>query len=49
MRDPEKHTYQIGNTTIHVVAPEVSKEERQQRLEEIKRIIWVMWNDVHKT
>ncbi|SDZ00126.1 hypothetical protein SAMN05444416_11185 [Thermoactinomyces sp. DSM 45892] len=29
-------TYKIGNTTIHVVAPKITEEEKQRRLEEIK-------------
>jgi hypothetical protein len=37
------NVYQIGGTTIYVVAPQVTDEERVERLEEIKRQIWFIW------
>ncbi|PTX53960.1 hypothetical protein C8P63_12416 [Melghirimyces profundicolus] len=36
-------TYRFGGTTIYVVAPNISEEERKKRLEEIQRIIWSLW------
>lgn len=36
-------TYQIGKTTIHIVAPKISTEEKNMRLEEIKQLIWRLW------
>jgi hypothetical protein len=35
--------YQIGGTTIYVVAPQITDEVRIERLEEIKRQIWFIW------
>lgn len=35
--------YQIGETTIYIVAPQITDEERLERLEEIKRQIWLIW------
>jgi hypothetical protein len=35
--------YQIGGTTIYIVAPQITDEERLERLEEIKRQIWLIW------
>ncbi|MDQ0417064.1 hypothetical protein J2Z48_001236 [Croceifilum oryzae] len=32
-------TYSIGNTTIHVIAPKITEEERLARLEDIKKLI----------
>ncbi|MXQ52419.1 hypothetical protein [Shimazuella alba] len=37
------NVYQIGGTTIYVVAPQITDEERKERLEEIKRQIWLIW------
>ncbi|EGK12470.1 hypothetical protein HMPREF9374_1537 [Desmospora sp. 8437] len=41
-------TYQIGGTTIHVVAPNITDEERRRRLEGIKRIIRRIWIELHQ-
>ncbi|SMO63805.1 hypothetical protein [Melghirimyces algeriensis] len=48
MRDRKEYdaTYQIGNTTIHIVAPDLTEEERQRRLEEVKKVIWSLWVEV---
>ncbi len=35
-------TYQIGRTTVHIVAPDITEEDGK-RLEEIKRIIRGIW------
>lgn len=35
--------YQIGGTTIYVVAPQITDEEKLERLEEIKKQIWLLW------
>lgn len=40
------NVYQIGGTTIYVVAPQITDEERKERLEEIKRQIWLIWMNV---
>ncbi|PTX53962.1 hypothetical protein C8P63_12418 [Melghirimyces profundicolus] len=37
-------TYFIGNATIYVVAPRISWEERQKRLDHIQRINWILWD-----
>lgn len=36
-------TYQYGGTTVHIVAPKLTDEEREQRLAEIQSIIWNLW------
>lgn len=36
-------TYQYGGTTVHIVAPKLTDEEREQRLAEIQRTIWILW------
>ncbi|GGA37374.1 hypothetical protein GCM10007416_07850 [Kroppenstedtia guangzhouensis] len=41
-------TYQIGETTVHIVAPDITEEEREKRLEEIKRIIRRIWMELHQ-
>jgi ribosome recycling factor len=35
--------YQIGGTTIYIVAPQITEEERMERLKEIKHQIWLIW------
>ncbi|SFT03785.1 hypothetical protein [Marininema halotolerans] len=32
-------TYQIGNTTVHIESPDLSEEERERRITEIKKVI----------
>jgi len=39
-------TYQFGNTTVHVVAPKITEEENQRRLDEIQRVAWVLWEGI---
>ena len=39
-------TYQFGNTTVHVVAPKITEEENQRRLNEIQRVAWVLWEGI---
>ncbi|MFD1425469.1 hypothetical protein [Kroppenstedtia sanguinis] len=41
-------TYQIGGSTIHVIAPQITEEERQRRLDEVQRVIWTIWNELEK-
>ncbi|SFT03877.1 hypothetical protein [Marininema halotolerans] len=36
-------TYKIGNTTIYIEGPDITNEEREQRIYEIKKIIWENW------
>ncbi|TCP65796.1 hypothetical protein [Baia soyae] len=36
-------TYQIGKTTIHVVPPKITEEERNIRIEELKKLILSLW------
>ncbi|WP_169713555.1 hypothetical protein [Paludifilum halophilum] len=49
MRDGKEHdaTFKIGNTTIFVVAPKITEEERQARLEEVKQVIWIIWRELY--
>ncbi|SFI99610.1 hypothetical protein [Thermoflavimicrobium dichotomicum] len=35
-------TYHIGGTTIHIVAPKISEEEKEKRLKEIARVIMML-------
>ncbi|RAL25699.1 hypothetical protein [Thermoflavimicrobium daqui] len=35
-------TYQIGGSTVHIVAPKISEEERQRRLKEIARVVMML-------
>ena len=39
-------TYQFGNTTVHIVAPKITEEENQRRLDEIQRVAWVLWEGI---
>ena len=39
-------TYQLGNTTVHVVAPRITDEEHQRRLDEIQRVAWILWEGI---
>ncbi|SDZ23962.1 hypothetical protein [Thermoactinomyces sp. DSM 45892] len=36
-------TYKIGKTTIHLVPPRITEEERNIRIEELKRLILSLW------
>ncbi len=38
--------YQIGNTTIELIAPQISEEEREERLAEIERVVWMIWSSL---
>lgn len=39
-------TYKIGNTTIHIVAPNPSEEEKEAVLNELYRVAWEIWESV---
>lgn len=41
-------TYQTGGTTVHVVAPRITEEERQDRLNEVQQVIWTIWNELER-
>jgi hypothetical protein len=41
--------YKIGGTTIYVVAPKITEEERIERLEEIKSQIRLLWLNKNKS
>ncbi|PTM59588.1 hypothetical protein [Desmospora activa] len=41
-------TYQMGGTTIHIVAPRITEEERQRRLNEVQRVIRLIWIEIHQ-
>lgn len=49
MREEQEYDamYQYGGTTVYVVAPKLTDEERERRLEEIKRIILHLWQEIH--
>ncbi|PRZ17214.1 hypothetical protein CLV36_101315 [Laceyella sediminis] len=32
-------TYQLGKSVIHIVPPQITEEERQRRLSEVKKVI----------
>ncbi|MFD1425463.1 hypothetical protein [Kroppenstedtia sanguinis] len=44
-------TYQIEGTTVHIVAPRITEEEKEKRLDEVQRVIQKIWNDLelHQT
>ncbi|SFJ82417.1 hypothetical protein [Thermoflavimicrobium dichotomicum] len=42
-------TYRIGGSIVHIVAPRISDEEREKRLEEVARVIWMLLDQVGKT
>lgn len=48
---PDKYdaTYFIGNTTVHVVAPQITEQEKKRRLDEIQKINWVIWDQQKRT
>lgn len=39
-------TYKIGKTTIHIVAPRITTEEKDIRIEGIKQLVWELWLQV---
>lgn len=40
-------TYQLGKTTVHVVAPEpMSKEEHEKRVRDFYLAGWAIWNEL---
>lgn len=41
-------TYKIGGTTIYVVAPQITEDEREKRLEDVKSIIRRIWIELHQ-
>lgn len=42
----EVKSYKIGNTTIELIAPQISEEEREERWAEIERVAWMIWNSL---
>jgi hypothetical protein len=40
-------TYEIGESIINIVAPKISKEERAERIEEIKRVILLLYREIN--
>jgi hypothetical protein len=36
----------IGNTTVEVVAPNITEEERRRRLEKMQKVAWLVWNSL---
>jgi len=36
-------SYKIGNTTIQIIPPEITEEERNARLREIAKLVWKLW------
>jgi hypothetical protein len=38
--------YKIGNTTVEVVAPHITEEERRRRLEEMQKVAWMVWDSL---
>jgi hypothetical protein len=38
--------YQIGNTTVEVVAPHITAEERRRRLEKMQKVAWMVWDSL---
>ena len=49
MHDEQQYDamYKIGGTTVYIVAPKLTDEERERRLEEIKQIIIRLWQEIH--
>lgn len=45
MQDSEEYSinYQIGGTTVCIIRPIISEEERKKRLHDIQRQIWFLW------
>lgn len=39
----ENAIYRIGKTTIHIVAPKITAEEKNIRIDEIKQLVWELW------
>ncbi|PTM59582.1 hypothetical protein [Desmospora activa] len=39
-------TFQIGGTTIHIVAPQITEDERHRRLDDVQRVIWAIWRSI---
>ncbi|WP_177239776.1 hypothetical protein [Thermoactinomyces sp. DSM 45891] len=39
-------TYKIGKTTIHLVPPKITEEERSIRIEELKSLILRLWQSI---
>lgn len=42
----EVKSYKMGNTTIELIAPQISEEEREERWAEIERVAWMIWNSL---
>jgi hypothetical protein len=44
--NPYKHytkTYQMGGTSVHIIAPNISKDERDIILERIRKVARTLW------
>lgn len=41
-------TLKIAGTTIHIIAPKITEEEKGQRLDEINNVIRTLWNKNYK-
>ncbi|MCS1350277.1 hypothetical protein [Mechercharimyces sp. CAU 1602] len=44
----EDMTLQVGGTTINIIAPKITEEERVERLDEVQRVIWRLWLDIEQ-
>lgn len=38
--------YTIGKTRIEIIAPQITDEERQRRVDELQSIIWALWDSL---
>jgi hypothetical protein len=36
-------TYQMGGTSVHIIAPDISKEERDMIIERIRKVARILW------
>jgi len=39
-------TLKLGNTTVHIVYPSLTEEEKEQRVREMYRTAWTVWNSL---
>ena len=37
-------TLKLGNTTVHIVYPSITEEEKERRVREMYRTAWTIWN-----
>lgn len=42
----EVKLYKIGDTTIQLIVPQISEEEREERWAEIERVAWMVWHSL---